>query len=429
MFKKKIAVLLLPLALLASLFTAAPVQAADDFSVAANAGYAIDAESGKILFDQNGETAVGIASVTKTLSTYLVLKAIDENKITWETTVPISDYAHNLSMDTTLSNVPLTTTDTYTVKDLYQAMLIESANACTVALAELIAGSEPNFVNQMRTQLTDWGIDDATIYTASGLNNSDLGDNRYPDSPADAENLMSAKDVAIIAQHLINDYPEVLDTTSVTSMTFGANTSNPTEMTNWNWLLPGNESYKEGVDGLKTGTTELAGACFVGTIKKDGRRVITVILNATNQATNSSARFAETSSLMDYCYDNWSQRTVKASTMTLDTSDTTLSVSDGQSDSVGLKIKGSAKVWVRNDMDLSNLTATANVDSSLLNSGSLVAPVTKNEKVGTASVTLSEDTLGYLDKDEAPTVNLVAKSAVDRANILTRLWRQVTSLF
>ena len=71
-------------------------------------------------------------------------------------------------------------------------------------------------------------------------------------------------------------------------------------------MLSGFVNYKEGVDGLKTGTTEFAGACFVGTINKDGRRVITVVLNADDHATNLSARFNETGRLMDYCYDNWS---------------------------------------------------------------------------------------------------------------------------
>lgn len=74
--------------------------------------------------------------------------------------------------------------------------------------------------------------------------------------------------------------------TNTTNETFGEGTQSPVEMVNWNWMLSGFVNYKEGVDGLKTGTTEFAGACFVGTINKDGRRVITVVLNADDHATN-----------------------------------------------------------------------------------------------------------------------------------------------
>ena len=160
----------------------------------------------------------------------------------------------------------------------------------------------------MKEQLKDWGIKDATIVNASGLNNSYLGENRPEGTGENDENQMSAQDVAIVARHLILDFPEILDVSSTTTQMFGENTQSPVEMVNWNWMLPGFVNYKEGVDGLKTGTTELAGACFVGTITKNDQRIITVVLNADGHAENPSARFNETDRLMDYCYDNWSEK-------------------------------------------------------------------------------------------------------------------------
>lgn len=124
------------------------------------------------------------------------------------------------------------------------------------------------------------------------------------------ENQMSAKDVAIIARHLLLDFPEVLEVTSTATKMFGENTQSPVEMVNWNWMLPGFINFKEGVDGLKTGTTDFAGACFVGTIERDGKRIITVILNAEGHEQNPSVRFTETARLMDYCYDNWSVKEI-----------------------------------------------------------------------------------------------------------------------
>lgn len=208
--------------------------------------------------------------------------------------MPISDYAEKLSVVPDLSNVPLHKENSYTVKELFDSAFIQSANASMVALAEKIAGSETKFLELMKKQLKDWGINDATIVNASGLNNSYLGENRPEGTSETEENQMSAKDVAIVARHLILDFPEVLKVTNTTNETFGEGTQSPVEMVNWNWMLSGFVNYKEGVDGLKTGTTEFAGACFVGTINKDGRRVITVVLNADDHATNPSARFNET---------------------------------------------------------------------------------------------------------------------------------------
>ena len=103
----------------------------------------------------------------------------------------------------------------------------------------------------MKEQLKDWGIKDATIVNASGLNNSYLGENRPEGTGENDENQMSAQDVAIVARHLILDFPEILDVSSTTTQMFGENTQSPVEMVNWNWMLPGFVNYKEGVDGLK----------------------------------------------------------------------------------------------------------------------------------------------------------------------------------
>ena len=308
--KKRFPFVLVVLVLFFQSLIGISARAADDFSVNANAGYAIDADSGKVFFNQDGDTPKGIASITKTITAYLVLDAIKQQKITWEQEVPISEYAEKLSTVPDLSNVTLVRGQKYTVKDLFEAMIVQSANACAVALAELIAGNEHTFVNQMREQLVKWDIKDATIINSSGLSNVYLGEHMYPGTQENDENLMSARDVAIVAQHLIKDFPEVLETSKIKEKTFAPNTSQPDEMKNWNVMLFDGPNYKEGVDGLKTGTTDLAGACFVGTIQKDGRRVITVILNALDQPNDENARFAETSKLMDYCLNNWSQQDV-----------------------------------------------------------------------------------------------------------------------
>lgn len=426
--KKRFPLVLVILVLFFQSLIGITAKAEDGFSVNANAGYAIDADSGKVFFNQDGDTPKGIASITKTITAYLVLDAIKQQKISWEQEVPISEYAEELSTVPELSNVALVRGQKYTVRDLFEAMMVQSANACAVALAELIAGSEHTFVNQMREQLTKWGIKDATIINASGLSNVYLGNHIYPGTQENDENLMSARDVAIIAQHLIKDFPEVLETSKIKEKTFAPNTSQPSEMKNWNVMLFDGPNYKEGVDGLKTGTTDLAGACFVGTIQKDGRRVITVILNALNQPNDENARFAETGKLMDYCLNNWSQQDVTAAGQ-VPTDQKDLKVTEGKQKNVALAMEKPVKLWVRSDMDPKNLTIKTTLDQSLLDNNAIIAPVHKNEKIGSVSVSLAQDTLGYVQKNEGATTDLVTKDAVEKASTFELLWQKITNLF
>ncbi|REC32317.1 D-alanyl-D-alanine carboxypeptidase [Enterococcus pseudoavium] len=426
--KKRFSLVLVTLLLFFQSLIGITAQAADDFSVNASAGYAIDAASGKVFFNQDGDTPKGIASITKTVTAYLVLDAIKQQKISWDQEVPISEYAEELSTVPDLSNVTLVRDQKYTVKDLFESMIVQSANASAVALAELIAGDEPTFVNQMREQLTKWGIKDATIINASGLSNVYLGEHLYPGTQENDENMMSARDVAIVAQHLIKDFPEVLETSKIKEKTFAPNSSQPDEMKNWNVMLFDGPNYKEGVDGLKTGTTDLAGACFVGTIQKDGRRVITVILNALNQPNDENARFVETASLMDYCLNNWSQQEVTTAGQT-PTDKKKLKVKDGKAETVALAMENPVKLWVRNDMDTNDLTIKSTLDPSLLDDNAITAPVHKGEKIGTASVSLPQDTLGYVQSGEDASTDLITKSAVEKANVFEIIWRKITSLF
>ncbi|AXG38956.1 MULTISPECIES: serine hydrolase [Enterococcus] len=426
--KKRFPLVLVTLILFFQSLIGITALAADDFSVNANAGYAIDADSGKVFFNQDGDTPKGIASITKTISAYLVLEAIKQQKISWEQEVPISEYAEKLSTVPDLSNVPLVRGQKYTVRDLFESMIVQSANASAVALAELVAGNEHTFVNQMREQLTKWEIKDATIINASGLSNVYLGEHKYPGTQENDENLMSARDVAIVAQHLIKDFPEVLEVSKIKEKTFAPNTSQPDDMKNWNVMLYEGPNYKEGVDGLKTGTTDLAGACFVGTIQKDGRRVITVILNALDQPNDENARFVETGKLMDYCLNNWSQQDVTVAGQT-PSDQKTLKVTEGKEKSVALAMEKPVNLWVRSDMDPKQLTIETTLDHSLLDSNAIIAPVHKNEKIGTVSVSLAQDNLGYVQKTEGATTDLVTKNAVEKASAFELIWQRITNLF
>lgn len=411
-------------------FTTNALAAEDtnNFSVAAKGAIAVDFKTGKVLYNQNADTPMGIASITKIISLYLVEDAIKTGKLNWEDKVAISDYAANLSVTPDLSNVPLHKENQYTVKELFDSAIIQSANASVVALAEKISGSEAKFVDLMREQLKKWGIEDGVIYNASGLNNQYLGENRYPASPINAENLLSARDVAIIASHLIKDYPDILKVSSTTTQMFGTNTQSPVEMVNWNWMLPGFINAKEGVDGLKTGTTELAGACFVGTMEKDGQRIITVVLNATDHKNNPSARFVETGKLMDYCYNHWQQKEVLKAGSPLP-KQKTIAVIDGKQLKTSISLKDSVTLWVRDDLNENELTITPKFDTKKVSGNTVEAPIAKGEVLGQATISLKGDDLGYLEKEVVPQSAIVIDKAVEKANIFVLFGRKIENFF
>ena len=275
-------------------FGSATTVFAQDFDVAAKHAIAVEANSGKILYEKDATQPVEIASISKLLTVYLVYEALEQGKITLSTPVEISDYPYQLTTNSEASNVPMEARN-YTVEELLEATLVSSANSAAIALAEKVAGSEKDFVDMMKAKLLEWGIQDATLVNTTGLNNETLGNNIYPGAQKDDENKMSAYDVAVVARNLILKYPQVLEITKKPSSTFAGMTIHST-----NSMLDGMPAYRGGIDGLKTGTTDKAGASFVGTTVEKGMRIITVVLNADNQDTNPYARFTATSALLDY---------------------------------------------------------------------------------------------------------------------------------
>ncbi|CAI3255217.1 serine hydrolase [Enterococcus cecorum] len=413
--------------LLFCFFSTAPLWADEtqnNFSIDAKAAIAVDADSGKIFYAQDSTTPMPIASITKVLSIYVVYDKIKNEELDLLDQVVISPQLAELSTKPELSNVALVANQAYTVESLIHASLIQSANAAVMALGEKVAGSQEQFVNLMRQKAESLGITDAKIISVSGLNNRDLGDFRYPGTGDDEENEMSAQDVAIIAKHFIADYPEVLNITSTVQESFGENTAQPSIMQNWNQLLPGLPLQKEGVIGLKTGTTDLAGACFVGVIRQNSREVITVVLHANNQANDSNARFVETSKLMDYALNQWQEITLSATDLT-NAIRSKLAVIDGKQASVSLKVNDPYKLWVPVQFDSTQLKYEEQLEVQ-----SIQAPVQMNREVGTLTINNPTDNYGYLPDSQTPEsqIKIVTANAVKKENFFVLWLRQVKNI-
>lgn len=413
--------------LLFCFFSTAPLWADEtqnNFSIDAKAAIAVDADTGKIFYAQDSTTPMPIASITKVLSIYVVYDKIKNEELDLLDQVVISPQLAELSTKPDLSNVALVANQAYTVESLIHASLIQSANAAVMALGEKVAGSQEQFVNLMRQKAESLGITDAKIISVSGLNNRDLGDFRYPGTGDDEENEMSAQDVAIIAKHFIEDYPEVLNITSTVQERFGENTAQPSIMQNWNQLLPGLPLQKEGVIGLKTGTTDLAGACFVGVIRQNSREVITVVLHANNQANDSNARFVETSKLMDYALNQWQEITLSATDLT-NAIQSKLAVIDGKQASVSLKVNDPYKLWVPVPFDIKQLKYEEQLEVQ-----SIQAPVQMHREIGTLIINNPTDNYGYLPDSQTPEsqIKIVTANAVEKENFFVLWLRQVKNI-
>ena len=401
--------------------SAATTPTTNDFTVAAKSAIAIDASSGKILYAQNADDAsTRIASITKLLTAYLVYKNVAENKLTWNTKVPISDYAYELTQNSNASNIPLAQNGQYTVKDLLNALLLPSANSAAVALAEKIAGSEPKFVDMMTKQMKDWGITDSHLVNASGLPNDDLNGHIYPGSGASATNTMSAKAVATLSYHLIQDFPEILQITKKTEIPFDTGNEAKMTLTNTNQMLSGFSTSRTGVDGLKTGSTSFQIDCFAGTTNQNGFRIITVVLEATDPAADNSTPFTLTNQLMNYVYGHWRTTSLVQKNQSLDDFKE-IAVIDGKEKSVQLVAPQNITPVVPYATDGSADTKSLTVKFSKKKTASVEATVTKNQKLVTLSTTV-KDSLGYLPNCTAEQIPLVAKKTVPRSSAPKVFW-------
>ncbi|PFA63757.1 D-alanyl-D-alanine carboxypeptidase [Bacillus sp. AFS015802] len=411
-----------------------PANAQGDLDVNAKAAILVEASTGKILYEKNSDTAQGIASMTKMMTEYVLLEAIKEGKVKWNQTYTVPTNISNMSHNDNLSNVPLREEGTYKIKDLYEAMAIESANAAAMAIAETVAGSQEKFVKMMNDKAKELGLENYKFVNVTGLNNKDLAP--YVDQVvggADEENVMSAKDTATLAYRLMKDYPEILKTSSMAKKTFAEGTEDAFNMKNWNWMLPGLIREYEGMDGLKTGTTDFAGGCFTGTAERDGMRYITVVMNVDISSGENSydARFNETRKMLDYAFSNFTMEEVLPADYQVK-GQKTLSVEKGKEKEVQIKTDAPLSMVIKNGEEDQYKPKFVLDKKKLNDDGELTAPVKKGEKVGYVMLEAKgKKDLGYLtDKGtNASKASVVTVDGVEKANWFVLSMRAVGGFF
>jgi len=221
----------------------------------ASAYILMDALTGKVIAELNADQVLPPASLTKMMTAYMLAYELAAGNVSLDDQVHISEKAWR----TEGSRMFIQEGKFVSLEDLMRGVIIQSGNDASVAVAEHFAGSEDAFADLMNQHATRLGMTHTVFHNSTGL-------------PAEGH-LTTARDLAILAQAIIRDYPEHYRVYSEKEFTF-----NKIRQPNRNKLLWSDST----VDGLKTGYTEAAGYCMVASAKRDGQRLISVILGASS---------------------------------------------------------------------------------------------------------------------------------------------------
>ena len=236
----------------------------------------IEQKTGKVILEKNAHDRYAPASMTKIMSMILIMESIENGRIKWNDKLVTSEYAASMGG----SQIFLQPNEKMSVKDLFKAVAIGSANDATVVFAETIAGSEKKFVEKMNEKAKKLGLKDTNFKNAVGLD--------------EANHYSSAYDMAMMARELVK-HEQIFKFTTIYEDYLRQNTDNKFWLVNTNKLI---KTYS-GADGLKTGYTKEAGYCLTATAKKNNMRLIGTIMGASD----SNTRNTNMAKLLDYGFN------------------------------------------------------------------------------------------------------------------------------
>ncbi len=365
---------------LAVLFLVAPLAGAEPVvpappQIAATAYVLMDAASGQVLIESNGDQRLPPASLTKLMTAYIATLEINRGQIRESDMVTVSERAWR----TGGSRMFLQVNTQVSVGDLLHGIIIQSGNDASVALAEHIAGSEDAFADMMNTTAQRLGMHNSHFVNATGLPNPD--------------HYSSAHDMAILARAIIDEDPAHYAIYSQKEF-FWNNIKQP----NRNLLLWRDKT----VDGLKTGHTDEAGYCLVASAVRDGARMITSIFGTRSE----QARAAETQKLLTYGFRFFETRTFYKKGVEL----AKAQVWKGHTDQVSAGLATDLSMTLpRGQIDRLEATLTLNPQ--------LVAPIQQGDVIGRVDIRSGDDVLRSAD--------LVALQGVEEGGWFRRIWDSI----
>ncbi|HEY0956248.1 MAG TPA: D-alanyl-D-alanine carboxypeptidase family protein [Roseateles sp.] len=373
--------------LLASFLTAfaltAQAQAPQPPEIAARNYVLVDLTTHKTLAERDADTPQDPASLTKLMTAYVVFGALRDKKLTLEQTLPVSKRAWDERKgDPSLMFID--TTMTPKVDELLRGLIIQSGNDAAVALAEGVGGTVEGFVQLMNRQVQAWGLKNTEFKNVTGM--------------SEPGHKASARDIAVIASHIIKDYPEYYAYYSQRDYTF-----NKIRQDNRNLLLRRDPS----VDGMKTGYTEAAGYCLVSSANRDfpngKRRLLSVVMGTSSK----EARASESQKLLNWGY------TAFDAVKVFDAGKAIAAVPVWKGEAKEAKLGAPDAVFVavpRGD--------AAKLQTQVERTDPLVAPLNKGQRVGTLRVT----TTSGAPVAEVP---LIVQEAVPVAGIFGRAFDSI----
>lgn len=254
------------------------VFALDDLVPNSASSILIEADSGKIIYEKEKDKRVSVASMTKMVAQIIILEEIEKGHIKWSDVVTVSRNASGMGG----SQIYLEEGEKITIEDLMKGISVASGNDATVAMAEVISGSEEKFVKKMNQKIKELGLKNTHFSNCTGLDTDDHYSSSY--------------DMAMIARDLVVNHSEILRFSSIYEDYLREDTDRKFWLVNTNKLI----SFYDGADGLKTGHTDAAGYCLAATAKRNDLRLIAIVLGEKD----SKVRNAETVSLLDYGFNN-----------------------------------------------------------------------------------------------------------------------------
>lgn len=350
---KKVTTLLLAAVLLAGWLPRR--AAAVDLNLNAKSALLMDVATGTVLYEKECHERLAPASVTKVMTMLLIMEALDDGRIHLDDQVTASEAAAAKGG----SQIYLKVGETMPVSDMLKSIAVSSANDCACAMAELIAGSESAFVEQMNQRAAELGMADTHFVNCTGLD----------DSKEAERHRTSAYDIALMSRQLLKYHPDIKKYTTIWMDTVRGGTFG---LSNTNKLI----RFYSGATGLKTGFTSGAGYCLSATAKREGMELIAVVMGCES----AQKRTADCKALLDYGFATYSvvRPGLKAGR--------TVAVHLGKQNTVPVELTERREILV----DKAKRTSlTARVELAQL----VPAPVEKGQQVGTISVYAGEKLL------------------------------------
>lgn len=320
------------------------VLAQEALETSAKQAIIIDYDTGTVLFEKNADQRMPTASMSKVMTMYMVFEALKEGRLSLEDTLPVSETAWRMGGSKMFVDI----NSNVKVEDLVRGVIVQSGNDATIVLAEGLAGSEISFAEAMTKRAKELGMTGSNFMNASG----------WPDE----NHYSTALDLAILATAIIRDFPDYYKYYSELEFEY-----NGIKQGNRNPLL-----YRNiGGDGIKTGHTQEAGYGLIGSAMAGDRRVIMVV----NGIESQSERANEAARLIQWALQGFSNRVLAKADAPL----AEANIVFGTSKTIPLVVKKDVIVTLPR-------TARDNIPLEVNYNGPLVAPLSKDQPVGTLKI-------------------------------------------